>query len=589
MIHGRLLRLAGAVALPVLLCAAVSASLSVAALLQAYATARALTHLFAGDARAAAGALVWASSFTVLRSALVWLAEVTRARCGITIRVRLRDRLVAKLGELGPSYAAGARAGQIQATLVAGVEGLDAYYARYLPQLLVTLVVPACVVGWLFTVWAPAAWVLGCAVATAVIVPRFWDATLLRRGRSRWAGFTRLGADYLEAVQAVPTLRIHGVGGHVDERLAGRARRLYRSTMAQLRASLVENGVSALAIHGGTAATVVVVAAAATRGTVGPADAFVFLVCARECFRPVNDLASAWHAGYLGLTAADGMEELLTAPVRVRDTGHAGAPEGPPEVRFESVTYAYPVTGTDQRRTPRKPRALESVSLVCPPGSLVGIVGPSGSGKSSLVHLLQRHDDPGGGRVLLAGRPLPDYRLDALRATVAVVHQDPYLFHASVADNIRLARPNADDEEVAHAARLAQADSFIRALPQGYDTVIGERGSSLSGGQAQRLALARAFLTRAPVLVLDEATSHLDVPTERAVGRALATELAGRTRLVVAHRLSAVRDADLIAVVVNGRVRETGTHEELMRRRDGTYRMLAQRQGPAERDREVPA
>ncbi|ONK11100.1 ABC transporter ATP-binding protein [Streptomyces sp. MP131-18] len=587
MIHGRLLRLAGALAAPVLLCALVSLCLSAASLGQAYALARALADLFGDDPRAAARALLWASACTVLRAALIWLAEVTRARCGIAIRTRLRDHLVARLGELGPAYAAGARAGAVQTTLVAGVEGLDAYYSRYLPQLLVTLIVPAAVVAWLFGVSAPAATVLGCAVAAAVLVPRFWDATLLRRGRARWAGLTRLSADYLEAVQAVPTLRALGAGRHIGDRLASQAQSLYRSTMVQLRTSLVENGITALAIHGGTAATLIVVAAAAASGSTPPADAFLFLLCARECFRPLNDLSSAWHAGYLGLTAADGIEELLTATPRVADTGKDTVSAGAPEVRFDRVAFTYP----QARAHPgcgAGGRSLESVSLACPPGGLLGIVGPSGAGKSTLAHLLQRHDDPDEGRVLLAGRPLPHYRLASLRASLAVVHQDPYLFHATVADNLRLARPDADEAEVVRAARLAQAHAFVSALPAGYDTVIGERGSSLSGGQAQRLALARAFLTTAPVLVLDEATSHLDVPTERAIVRALATELADRTRLVIAHRLSAVRDADLIAVVAGGRVTETGTHDELMRLPGGTYRALARHQGGTGSGTEVP-
>ncbi|NYI04695.1 ABC transporter ATP-binding protein/permease [Allostreptomyces psammosilenae] len=590
MIHRGLLRLAGAVAWPIALSTAVALCLAAAGVGQAVALAHALTHLFRDAPGPAAGALVWASAFALLRAGLVWLAEVTRARCGIAVRVRLRDRLVGRLAELGPGHAAGERAGRIQATLVAGVEGLDAYYSRYLPQLLVVLLVPAGIVGWLFTVSVPAATVLAAAVAVAVVVPRFWDATLLRRGRDRWARLTRLSADYLEATQAIPTLRVLGAGRRTDERLAEQAARLHRSTMAQLRVSLVEGGISALAIHGGTAATLLVVGAGALSGTVPPTNAFLFLLCARECFRPLGDLSSAWHAGYLGLTAADDIDALLGAVPRVRDTGTHPAPDDPaPEVRFERVTFTHPGP-PDRPAAPARP-TLDRVSVRCPPGGMLGVVGASGAGKSTLAHLLLRHDDPDGGRILLAGRPLPEYRLDALRATVAVVHQDPYLFHGSVADNLRLARPEATDRELRHAAALAQAHAFLEALPDGYDTVIGERGSSLSGGQAQRLALARAFLSPARVLVLDEATSHLDAPTEQAVLRALRTELADRTRVVIAHRLHAVRDADVIAVVSDGRVVETGSHEELVRKPHGAYRALlrAQEGATTATDEEVPA
>ncbi|MGK5531162.1 ABC transporter ATP-binding protein/permease [Streptomyces sp. URMC 129] len=580
MLHGRLLRLAGAVTLPVLAGALMSLGVAAASVGHAVAVAHALGHLFSGAGDAAVTALVWAAAFLVLRAALLGLAEPLRVRCGIAVRVRLRDRLVARLGELGPAYAAGSRAGRVQATLVSGVEGLDAYYSRYLPQLLVVLIVPPAVVAWLCTLSVPAAAVLAGAVAVAVIVPRFWDATLLRRGRDRWAGLTRLSADYLEATQAIPTLRVLGAGERVGGRLARQGRRLYRATMAQLRTSLVEGGLSALAVHAGTAATLVVVSRSALTGTAPPAHAFLFLLGARECFRPLADLSSAWHAGYLGLTAVDGIDELLTAAPRVRDTGTRPLPTGGarpegPEIRFDRVTYAHP--GAPGAARP----ALDCLTLRCPPGGLLGIVGPSGAGKSTLARLLQRLDDPDDGRVLLAGHPLPGYSLAALRAAVAVVHQDPYLFHASVADNLRLARPDATDEELRHAARLAQAHAFITALPRGYDTVLGERGSSLSGGQRQRLALARAFVTTAPVLVLDEATSHLDAPTERAITRALTTELADRTRVVIAHRLGAVRDADVIAVIADGRVAETGSHDQLMARPSGLYRALVRRQEAA--------
>ncbi|ARQ68346.1 ABC transporter ATP-binding protein/permease [Streptomyces marincola] len=578
MLHRRLLRLATAAAGPVLVCAALGLLLSAASLAQAIALARALGHLFAGGdgTDAAIGALAWAAAFMVVRAALLRLDAPLRARCGAEVRARLRDRLVARLGELGPAYAAGARAGRVQNTLVAGVEGLDAYYTRYLPQLLVVATAPAAIVGWLATVHAPGAAVLACAVAIAVVVPRFWDATLLRRGRARWAGMSRLSAEYLEATQAIPTLRVLGAGRRVGARLAERADRLYRDTMAQLRVSLVESGISALAVHGGTAATLAVVAGAALNGGLTPGDAFLFLLCARESFRPLTDLSAAWHAGYLGLTAVDEIEDLFAAVPAVTDRGERRPPpcQPPPDVRFEGVTFTHPGGSAHP--------ALDSATLRCPPGALIGVVGASGAGKSTLADLLARHHDPDAGRVLLAGHPLPEYRLADLRATVTVVHQEPHLFHASVADNIRLARPDATDEQVRRAAGLAGADAFIGRLPSGYRTVLGERGSTLSGGQRQRIALARAFLGTAPVLVLDEATSHLDRETERAVTEALtsAPELAWRTRLVIAHRLDTVRHADLIAVLDRGRVVESGDHEHLMRR-DGAYRALVHRQrGP---------
>ncbi|UED87968.1 ABC transporter ATP-binding protein/permease [Streptomyces profundus] len=574
MLHRRLLVLAGSAVRPVALCALLGLLVSAASLAQAVALARALAHLFPGGGGAgeAGAALVTAVGCMVVRAALLRLDAPLRARCGAEIRARLRDRLVARLGELGPAHAAGARAGEVQHTLVTGVEGLDAYYTRYLPQLLVVAVVPAAIVGWLATVHLPGALALGGALALAVVLPRFWDATLLRRGRERWAGWGRLGADYLEATQALPTLRVLGAGERVGARLAARGDHLYRTTMAQLRVSLVEHGISALALHGGTAVTLTLVAGAALAGDLPATGAFLFLLCGRECFRPLGDLSAAWHAGYQGLTAVDGIEELLDATPTVADTGTRPAPDGVPEIRFEDVHFAHP----DGSRHP----ALAGATLCCPAGALVGVVGASGAGKSTLAALLARHHDPDAGSVLLGGHPLPEYRLADLRATVTLVHQEPWLFHASVADNIRLARPEASDAQVCAASRQAGAHAFVSALPAGYATVLGERGGTLSGGQRQRVALARAFLSTAPVLVLDEATSHLDPETESAVLLALATapELAGRTRVVIAHRLATVRHADVIAVLERGRVVECGPHDELIGRPGGAYRALVRRQ-----------
>jgi subfamily B ATP-binding cassette protein MsbA len=204
------------------------------------------------------------------------------------------------------------------------------------------------------------------------------------------------------------------------------------------------------------------------------------------------------------------------------------------------------------------------VDLEIPRGSIVALVGPSGSGKSTMASLLARFYDPESGRITIDGRDLRELTVESLRAQIAIVSQDTFLFNESVASNIRYGRRGATEAEVEEAARSALADDFIRALPQGYATVIGERGTKLSGGQRQRLAIARALLKNAPLLILDEATSHLDTESEMLVQRALSNLMANRTVFVIAHRLSTIRRADKIVVMEGGRVRESGTHEELL-------------------------
>lgn len=479
-----------------------------------------------------------------VRAVLLWSREVAAARFGITIRTRLRGELLRRIALLGPAWSQGERSGAITHTVVDGVEALDAYYSRYLPQLLVTCVVPAAVAGWLFTVSVPAAAVLAAAVLCAVVVPRFWDARLLRMGRTRWRAYEKLAADYLEATQAVGVLRVFGAGRRTGAALAERGEHLHRSTMIQLRVSLVEAGVSSLALHLGTAVTIVVACVGVLGGAAPAGSVFLFLLCARECFRPVLDLSAYWHLGYQGLGAVEGIDEILTARPAVADTGTRTDPARPgARLRLRQVGYRY-ANGA----------GVADVSFDCTPGSTTGIVGPSGAGKSTLARLVLRHADPQQGTIELDGTPITDYTLAALRASIGVVGQHTYLFHGTVEENLRLARPDATPEEVRTAAHVADALEFVEALPQGFATVLTENGARLSGGQRQRLAIARAVLAAPPVLLLDEATSALDVGTEERVLTRLAEHYPGTTRVVIAHRESALRDADTIVMIESGRV-----------------------------------
>ncbi|MDX5335680.1 MAG: ATP-binding cassette domain-containing protein, partial [Marinobacter sp.] len=218
--------------------------------------------------------------------------------------------------------------------------------------------------------------------------------------------------------------------------------------------------------------------------------------------------------------------------------------------------------------------AISDLSLHIRPGETLALVGPSGAGKSTLFDLLLHFYQPDAGRILIDGVDTSDLSLDALRRCFALVPQNPALFHGTVADNIRYARPGAAQSEVEQAARIAHADEFIQALPQGYDTPLGDAGLGLSGGQKQRLAIARALLADAPILLLDEATSALDAQSEHLIQQAMPALTAGRTTLVIAHRLATVRDADRIAVLEQGRLLAVGSHDELMRDNE-LYRRLA--------------
>ncbi|MEV0303998.1 ABC transporter ATP-binding protein/permease [Streptomyces prasinus] len=555
-VHPELRRAAGRARRPLLAATLLQGAVTLTHLAQAALLALALAHL----ARGQTGRLPWmlAAVLAVVaaRAGLAVWQRCTATCAGARVRVALRDELLTHLGRLGPAHLTTARAGAVRTTLVDGVEGVDAYVSRYLPQLLITLTVPPLVLAALTVVEPWALLGLVPALLLALAGPRAWDRLLAARGKEHWDTYEGLGADYLEALQGMPALRAAGAVGRTRARLEQRSAALHRATVAKLRVSLVDTAITDLAIQGGTVAAALLACWSAVTGSTTATGTYLVLLLASECFRPVRDLAREWHAGYLGVSAADGLAALRSAEPAVPDTGEAPAHwTSPPEVRFDNVRFAYDGTPAP---------ALGGVSFSAQAGRTTAIVGPSGAGKSTLLALLLRHHDPQEGRITLDGRPTTEYAHDSLRQGIAVVSQETYLFHATIADNLRLARPGATDGDLARAARVAGVHDEISTLPEGYDTVLGERGATLSGGQRQRLALARALLADAPVLVLDEATSAVDERREADILRELMNAASGRTVLVVAHRLAAVRHADRIVVLDEGRVDAVGEHAGLV-------------------------
>ena len=514
-------------------------------------------RIFEGDSF---GSLAWliaaVALVTLARSALLYAKEELANGTAVAVQFSLRERLFERVMALGPAYFDRRRTGDVTVGVVEGVEQLETFFGQYLPQLLVAAIAPIGVFVFMAFLDLPVAAIyVGFALFTLALpslLQRQNAAASLRR-REAYGSFA---ADFLDSIQGLATLKAFGQSGRRGEALAARAQDVFRTTMGVLLHNAMAQGLTLLAITVGAAVALSVGAVRVESGAMEIAELLVVLMLGVEVFRPLRELSQLFHQGLFGVAAAQSVLEVADAEPLVADVSESNAgDELSAEIEFDSVTFAYP---TGRRE------ALSGVSFAAPAGRRVGVVGRSGSGKSTLLWLLQRMYVPQGGVIRLGGRDLNTLSFAQIRSQMAVVMQDTYLFHGTVLHNLRFGREEASDEEVVAAARAANAHEFISKLPEGYQTVIGERGHRLSGGERQRIAIARALLRDAPILILDEALSSVDAENEATISEALDRLMAGRTTLIMAHRLSSVMGCDEILVLDEGRLVERGGHAELL-------------------------
>ncbi len=526
--------------------------------------ARTLSHAVSGvflanlDLAAVTPIILTLVILSASRGLASWLGDLAAAHVAQHVKNDLRARLIRHIVNLGPAFlksAEGERTGELANTALEGVEALDAYFSQYLPQIALAAVIPLTFLIFVFPIDPLSALVL---LLTAPLIPIFMSLigsltdALTRR---QWSTLSRLAAHFLDVLQGLTTLKLLN-RSREQIVLIRRMSALHRdATLQVLRVAFLSAFVLEMVGTISTAIVAVEVGLRLLAGRLTFEPAFFVLILAPEFYLPLRLLGTRFHAGVSGVAAAQRIFDLLAAS----PTASAPISTAPVPTTFgvalRNVSVAYP-----DRTLP----ALTDVSFEIDPGEHVALVGPTGAGKSTVAALLLRFVEPASGEITVGGARLSDLSLDDWRGRVAYVPQEPYLLNASVADNIRLGRPDASDAAVMAAARAARADAFIDALPAGYATVLGERGARLSGGQAQRIALARAFLIDASLVILDEATANLDPATDADIRASLRKLLVGRSALIIAHRLATVRSAHKIVMLEAGRLVEQGQHDRLV-------------------------
>lgn len=503
--------------------------------------------------------------FMIIRFFLIWITSFFSVKIMGSVRNKLRAKLLNKLLSLGPGFLFLRRSGKIESSLVSGIDYLQNYLILYIPQTIVVIIICSSLLFYLYYIH----WILASlgliSLIFCLIAPRVFGNAMKLISDSHWTAYGELNSDLVDGVQGMVTLKSFNRGEDFGKNIKKRMDDLFKKTIRGLKINLLDVFVINLFSTCGKSLILGIGAILFVKNQIGASSLAILLFFTNELFRPVNQLSDYFHQGFMGLTASRSLFEIMDIKEFVNMEGEKEPSKDFVDFQIENLSFKYPETDS---------LVLKNINLKIVNREHIALVGESGSGKTSILYLLERFFDPTCGDVFYNNVSIKEYNLEKYRRLISMVSQNTYLFKGTIKQNLLLANPKASDQMIVEACKKASIHDDILKLEDKYNSQVKEGGKNFSGGQRQRLSLARAILKNAPILLLDEATSSVDIETEKLIQNSIEEFAKDKTLIIVAHRLNTIINVDKIYVLEKGKVVEKGNHKELMENKNVYYKLF---------------